>query len=65
MLTGKNASAREMMSLRCAKKTMTQKGSNKSVKELKAMLAEDEDILRLIVQIAVQEFFEAEPSGAR
>ena len=43
---------------------MTQKSRNKSVKELEAMLAEDEDILRLIVQIAVQEFFEAEPSGA-
>ena len=65
MLTGKNASAREMMSPRCAKKIMTQKGSNKSVKELKAMLAEDEDILRPIVQIAVHEFLEAEPSGAR
>ncbi len=43
---------------------MTQKSSIKSVKELKAMLAEEEDILRPIVQIAVQEFLEAEMKDA-
>ena len=39
---------------------MTRKSSIKTVQELKAMLSEKEDILRPIVQIAVQEFLEAE-----
>ena len=43
---------------------MTQKSSIKSVKELKALVAEDEDFLRPIVQIAVQEFLEAEMNEA-
>ena len=50
---------------RTPKKTMTRKTGIKSVTELKALVAEDEDFLRPIVQIAVQEFLEAEPSGAR
>ena len=43
---------------------MTQKSSIKSVKELKALVADDQDILRPIVQIAVQEFLEAEMNEA-
>jgi putative transposase len=43
---------------------MTQKAGIKSVKEFKAMLAEDEELLRPIVQIAVQEFLEAEMNEA-
>ena len=43
---------------------MTPKSSNKSIKELQAMLAKDEDILRPLVQIAVQEFLEAEMNEA-
>ena len=43
---------------------MTQKNSNKSIKELQAMLAKDEDLLRPLVQIAVQEFLEAEMNEA-
>ena len=43
---------------------MTRKSSNKTVRELKAMLSEEEDILRPIVQIAVQEFLEAEMNEA-
>ena len=43
---------------------MTQKSSIKSVRELKALVAEDEDFLRPIVQIAVQEFLEAEMNEA-
>ena len=39
---------------------MTRKSSNKTVQELKAILSEEENILRPIVQIAVQEFLEAE-----
>ena len=46
------------------KKTMTQKTGNKTVKELKAMLVEDEDLLRPIVQIVVQELLEAEMDEA-
>jgi putative transposase len=43
---------------------MTQKAGIKSVKEFKAMLAEDEELLRPIVQMAVQEFLEAEMNEA-
>ena len=43
---------------------MTRKSSNKTVQELKAMLSEEENILRPIVQIAVQEFLEAEMNEA-
>ena len=43
---------------------MTQKSSIQSVKELKALVADDEDFLRPIVQIAVQEFLEAEMNEA-
>ena len=45
-------------------KTMTRKSSNKTVSELKALVAEDGDFLRPIVQIAVQEFLEAEMNEA-
>ena len=43
---------------------MTRKSSNKTVSELKALVAEDQDFLRPIVQIAVQEFLEAEMNAA-
>jgi len=43
---------------------MTRKSSSKSVEELKVMLNEEEDLLRPIVQIAVQEFLEAEMKEA-
>jgi transposase-like protein len=43
---------------------MTRKSSNKTVSELKALVAEDQDFLRPIVQIAVQEFLEAEMNEA-
>jgi putative transposase len=43
---------------------MTRKSSSKSVEELKVMLSEEEDLLRPIVQIAVQEFLEAEMKEA-
>jgi putative transposase len=46
------------------KKTMTRKTGIKSVEELKAMLSQEEDLLRPIVQIAVQEFLEAEMQEA-
>jgi len=43
---------------------MTRKSSSKSVEELKVMLNQEEDLLRPIVQIAVQEFLEAEMQEA-
>jgi putative transposase len=43
---------------------MTRKSHSKSVPELKAMLSDNEDLLRGIVQIAVQEFLEAEMKEA-
>ena len=43
---------------------MTRKSSSKSVEELKVMLSQEEDLLRPIVQIAVQEFLEAEMQEA-
>jgi len=43
---------------------MTRKSSNKTVSELKALVAKDQDFLRPIVQIAVQEFLEAEMNEA-
>lgn len=43
---------------------MTQKNSNKSIRELQALMTKDEDILRPLVQIAVQEFLEAEMNEA-
>jgi putative transposase len=46
------------------KRTMTRKSSSKSVEELKVMLSQEEDLLRPIVQIAVQEFLEAEMNEA-
>jgi putative transposase len=43
---------------------MTRKTGNKSVQELQLMLSENEDLLRPIVQLAVQEFLEAEMNEA-
>ena len=43
---------------------MTRKSSNKTVSELKALVAEDQDFLRPLVQLAVQEFLEAEMNEA-
>lgn len=39
---------------------MTRKKNTNTVKELKAVIGEDQDLIRGIVQIAVQEFLEAE-----
>ena len=43
---------------------MTRKTRSKTASELKALVAEDEDFLRPIVQLAGREFFEAEMNGA-
>jgi hypothetical protein len=43
---------------------MTRKTGIKTVSELKALVSEDEDFLRPLVQIAVQEFLEAEMNEA-
>jgi transposase-like protein len=43
---------------------MTQKDNKKTVSELKAVIAGDQDLIRGIVQIAVQEFLEAEMDEA-
>lgn len=46
------------------KTTMTQMTAIKSVNQLKALVAQDQDLVRGIVQIAVQEFLEAEMNEA-
>ena len=46
------------------KTTMTRKNSTNTVSKLKAVIGEDQDIIRGIVQIAVQEFLEAEMDEA-
>jgi putative transposase len=46
------------------KTTMTQKNRKTTVNELKAVIGEDQDLIRGIVQIAVQEFLEAEMNEA-
>jgi transposase-like protein len=43
---------------------MTQKDSKNTVSKLKAVIGEDQDLIRGIVQIAVQEFLEAEMNEA-
>ena len=43
---------------------MTRKNSKNTVNELKAIIGEDQDLIRGIVQIAVQEFLEAEMNEA-
>ena len=43
---------------------MTQKNSNRTTSEIKAMMAEDGDFLRPIVRTVIQEFLEAEMSEA-
>ena len=43
---------------------MTRKQTVRTVKELKAEMSEDEDLLRPLVQLAVQEFLEAEMNEA-
>lgn len=44
---------------------MTRKKNKKTVSELKAIIGQDDDLIRGIVQMTVQEFLEAEPSAAR
>jgi predicted translin family RNA/ssDNA-binding protein len=39
---------------------MTRKNRRKTVNELKAIIGEDQDLIRGIVQVAGQEFLEAE-----
>jgi putative transposase len=43
---------------------MTRNNSRKTVNELKAIIGEDQDLIRGIVQVAVQEFLEAEMNEA-
>jgi hypothetical protein len=43
-------------------RTMTRKDSNRSVSQIKAMMAEDDEFLRPMVRAVIQEFSEA---GAR
>jgi putative transposase len=45
-------------------KTMTRKNDNKTRQSLQAMMSESEDLLRPLVQMAVQEFLEAEMNEA-
>ncbi len=45
-------------------KTMTRKNDNKTRQSLQAMMSENEDLLRPLVQMAVQEFLEAEMNEA-
>lgn len=49
---------------RTPKRTMTRKSSNGSGQELQEMLKDNEDLVRSIVEIAVQEFLEAEMKEA-
>jgi len=46
------------------KGTMTRKQTVRSVEELKAQMSEDDDLLRPLVQLVVQEFLEAEMNDA-
>lgn len=46
------------------RRTMTRKNRKKTVNELKAIIGEDQDLIRGIVQVAVQEFLEAEMNEA-
>jgi putative transposase len=45
-------------------KSMTRKSPARTVSELKALIAEDDELLRPLVQLAVQEFLEAEMNEA-
>ena len=46
------------------RRTMTRKNRKKTVNELKAIIGEDQGLIRGIVQVAVQEFLEAEMNEA-
>jgi putative transposase len=43
---------------------MTRKKSNRTLKEIKAMMAEDDEFLRPMVRTVIQEFLEAEMTEA-
>ena len=43
---------------------MTQKKSNRTLKEIKAMMGEDDEFLRPMVHAVIQEFLEAERAQA-
>ena len=43
---------------------MTQKDNNRTISEIKAMMAEDSDFLRPMVHAVIQEFLEAEMAEA-
>ena len=43
---------------------MTRKNSNRTISEIKAMMAEDGDFLRPMVRTVIQEFLEAEMAEA-
>ena len=43
---------------------MTRKDSNRTISEIKAMIAEDGDFLRPVVRTVIQEFLEAEMAEA-
>ena len=45
-------------------RTMTRKDSNRTISEIKAMIAEDGDFLRPVVRTVIQEFLEAEMAEA-
>jgi putative transposase len=45
-------------------RTMTQKESNRTAREIKAMMAEDGEFLRPMVRAVIQEFLEAEMAQA-
>jgi putative transposase len=45
-------------------RTMTQKKSNRTLKEIKAMMGEDDEFLRPMVHAVIQEFLEAERAQA-
>ena len=43
---------------------MTRKHSNRTIREIKAMMAEESDFLRPMVRTVIQEFLEAEMAEA-
>ena len=43
---------------------MTRKDSNRTIREIKAMMAEESDFLRPMVRTVIQEFLEAEMAEA-
>ena len=53
-----------VMKHRTEYRTMTRKESNGTFKEIKAMMAEDDEFLRPVVRTVIQEFLEAEMAEA-